>query len=115
MAIALFTVSAFSQDTAASYSDTVTSVGLIHLKPFIDKMGEQHPEHMDYWFKTNDNDYFIKLGNNKIIADSLSKFLNSTVQLTYIVIKKGEWDSTGEEPKPVQSRVGPYIVVLKVN
>lgn len=111
----LCTLTVFSQDvTKPAKSDTLTTIGMIHKKPFIDKMGREYPDNMYYWFKTDKDDYFIKLYESKVISDSLNNYTGKLIKLKYI-IKNGEWDSNGKELIPVQSRVGQYIVVLKIN
>ena len=116
IALVIYSLAGFSQDkTKTINTDTLTSVGIIHKKPFVDKIGNEHPEHLDYWFKSNNDHFFIKIDKTKIITDSLDKYVNKPIQLKYIFIKWGEWDSSGKERIPVQSRVGSYIIVLKAN
>ncbi len=112
-ALVLCTLTIFSQDASkSSKSDTLTLLGIIHQKYFVDKGGKES-DVLDYWFKTNNEDYFIKLYESKISSETLSMFIGKTVKLKFM-IKTGEWDSTGKELVPVQSRIGQYIIVLKL-
>lgn len=109
--LSLYALAAFSQDASESTKqDTLISYGIIHQKPFVGKDGKEISETLYYWFKTNTEDYFIKLYESEIESELLNKYIGKTVKLKYLV-KYGEWDSTGNEPVPVQSRVGSYIVV----
>jgi hypothetical protein len=114
IALAWFTLTVFAQDaTQTIKQDTLIMTGIIHKRPFVDKMDQEHYDVMDYWFKTDEEDYFIKLSESEINSGSLNKYIDKTARLKYIV-KYGEWDSTGKELIPVQSRVGKYIVVFKL-
>ena len=112
--LALFTSTVFAQDaTQATKQDTIITTGIIHKRPFVDKMDQEHYDVMDYWFKTDKEDYFIKLSESDINSDSLINYIDKTVILKYI-IKDGGWDYSGAELEMKQSRVGKYIAVFKL-
>ena len=96
---------------AQTKSDTVISTGSISIKNFINKAGKENPDITDWFFKTDNENYFIKLSEGKITPVTCGKFLDKPVKLKYI-IKNGEWDSNGKEKE--QSRIGKYIVVLEL-
>ena len=109
-----FTVTVFAQEaTQVTKQDTLITTGIIHERPFVDKMDQDHYDVMDYWFKTDKEDYFIKLSESEINLGSLNKYIDKTVKLKYI-IKDGGWDYSGAEFEMYQSRVGKYIVVFKL-
>lgn len=98
--------------TAFSQQDygLVVSPGTIVSKNMVNKIGVPVDGTTDFFFKTGNSEYFIKLRDSKVKAEELQRYVNKTVTLGYRVMN-GNWDS-GDRELETQSRVGKYIVVL---
>ena len=78
----------------------------------MNKKNIQSPNVNDYYFKTGEKEYFIKYRESIITKDTLDKYIDNNIKITYI-IKNGNWDSAGLDlDNPTQSRIGQYIVVI---
>lgn len=100
---------AFSQQETHGF---VVNQGTLIRKDFVNKIGAPVADASDFYFKTGKNEYFIKLSESKVNGQTLQQHLNKPVTLGYR-LTEGNWDaSSGDLQNPVQSRVGPYIVVL---
>lgn len=109
---------AFSFFTGAAFAQTknnpvaVTESGKLIKKPMITKRGKPSPYVNDYFFHTDKNNYFIKVIEGKVPADTLEKYVDKNIKLNYVLVPRGEFDSDGKEK--MQSRVGPYIYILQL-
>lgn len=97
-----------SQNNSVSKQDTLLASGRIIKQPMETKKGES-PYLFDYYFKTENQRYFVKYKGSNISTDTFDSYLNQNVKITY-QLKYGDWDSNENEVK--QSRVGSYIVIL---
>ncbi len=105
-----FRITAQTKKTVAQ--DTLIATGKLIKKPMITKGGKPSSYINDFFFETDKDNYFIKVREGKVMTDTLDKYVGNTITFTYILIKRGEWDSDGKEI--VQSRVGEYIRVLGI-
>ena len=86
-------------------------------KPFIKKNGVS-TDQMEYYIRRSMQDYFIKFCESPINRAELDTYLESVndpikTATMDIEIRQGEWDNCGQPIGP-QSRVGTYIVILKI-
>ncbi len=105
-----FRITAQTKTTVAQ--DTLIATGKLIKKPMITKGGKPSSYINDFFFETGKDNYFIKVREGKVMTDTLDKYVGNTITFSYILIKRGEWDSDGKEI--VQSRVGEYIRVLGI-
>lgn len=105
-----FRITAQTKTTVAQ--DTLIATGKLIKKPMITKGGKPSSYINDFFFETYKDNYFIKVREGKVMTDTLDKYVGNTIAFSYILIKRGEWDSDGKEI--VQSRVGEYIRVLGI-
>lgn len=106
-----FSITAFSQA-----ADTVTATGTIIKKSFTTKAGQKIDNTVDYYFKSDEQEFFIMLSeSDTIVRDAVLKNIGKKVKLNYTVAN-GNWDNVeiGLEEN-LQSRVGNYIVILKID
>ena len=89
-------------------SETVK--GKIIREFFVDKGGNVHEDIFDLYVKTGGDKLFIKTDEGPLTHDQLLPYVDKKAQII-IERKDGMWDS--DDPN-VQSRVGPYCVVLGV-
>ena len=98
-------------------SDIHTITAPIIEKPFNQKNGVSNNQ-MEYYIRRSIQDYFIKFCESQIQRAELDNYLESvsgpikTAKMD-IEIRQGEWDNCSQPIGP-QSRVGPYIVILKI-
>jgi len=101
--------------------DTLTLVGDLVKEPFITKNGKPVPGLFDFYFKTENEKYFIKANESifskekleelmKIDNKSESKFHKRRFK---VVLKTGDWDADPKNPELQQSRVGKYIIITQ--
>ena|GEM_PF-2108082 len=111
MVLFAFSLNSFGQK--ATKQDTVSMLGRISKENFYAK-GGKHPVEgaYDYFFVSGDKRYFIKCYGSSFTKEMLDKWAGQSVRVKG-VIKKGEWDSTGD-PDKVQSRTGEYITLIEV-
>jgi hypothetical protein len=93
--------------------DTVEMMGQITRENFKDKGNNVIKSIWDYWFVSGDKKYFIKCYGSSFTKEMLDKWVGQSVDVK-AVIKEGEWDNTGD-PEKVQSRVGEYMTVIRIN
>ena len=96
------------KDNSVTKQDTLSAIGVITKQPMATKKGES-PYLEDYYFKTENQSYFINYRVSDISTDSLDKHLNHKVKITFL-LKHGNWDAKDNEAK--QSRGGDYISIL---
>jgi len=84
--------------------------GIIKKDIFVDKGGREHPEIVEYYFKSYYGEEFINLSKCKNLNGNIEDFANKLVRLRIILID-GLWDT--DDPN-VQSRVGIYAVIDSV-
>lgn len=95
-------------------NDSLLLKGKIEKKEFVDKAGRIHPDVYDLFFKTTDATYFIKINESKISKQELEDHLNMEVELQAIMLN-GAWDTNPDGSWEVQSRMGKYILILKIS
>ena len=84
--------------------------GKLVYKPFINKGGREIPGVGDYFLDAGKESWFIRLDNSKVKEDELKPLLDQKVKLE-VSQREGLWDT--DDPN-VQSRIGKYIVVLRI-
>lgn len=80
-------------------------------KAFINKGGKAS-DYKELYLRCSVQDYYIKFCESKVSRKKMKKYLDKGVTVTYEV-KEGEWDICKGDPE-MQSRVGPYVIILSV-
>jgi len=93
------------QDNSKIYTGKIIKVN------FTDKGGNIHEDIFDYFFKTDEGEYFIKISEGDVSRDEIAKHYNKEIKVRAIIILFGLWDT--DDPN-VQSRVGDYLVFKEI-
>ena len=118
-----FLVSCSPKEEAAKASKNKTMDGEvisapIVSKPFVNKVGKAS-DFEEYYIQRSVQDYFIKFCESNVTKEELEKKLDEQgssliKSLTMEVeFREGEWDQCDEDYQ-VQSRIGKYVVILKI-
>jgi len=91
--------------------DTLILKGRLVEVPFVNKGGRKF-NFSELFFKTAEEQYFIKLRDGKVLRKDLEKYLDKNIQLK-VILREGTWDTSAGDP-PAQSRIGKYLVVLEI-
>ena len=81
-------------------------------KAFVNKVGKT-TEFKELYLRCSIQDYYIKFCESKVSLKKMKKYIDKGLTVTYEV-KEGEWDICEGEPE-IQSRIGAYAIVLKIN
>ena len=114
---ALFAVSCLSSKNKEEQKEKISSEsdefqwysGQIFTKPFINKIGKEHIEIQEYYFRSSGKSYFIKLSSCQYDGN-ISSFNGNYVKAKG-EIRNGLWDT--DNPNE-QSRVGEYFVFSEI-
>ncbi|MDD5361084.1 MAG: DUF6265 family protein [Ignavibacteria bacterium] len=78
---------------------------------FVTKADRKLNDVFDYFFEIQGIKYFIKFSDSSVKKDEIDRYLNQPVHAA-IMFRNGLWDT---DDRNVQSRIGNYISVAKVN
>lgn len=84
--------------------------GRIVKRNFINKAGREYPNIREYYVLTGGQTYFIKLSEGNVTARDLERYPGKSIRMR-VRFRNGLWDT--DDPG-LQSRTGPYIVILSV-
>lgn len=84
--------------------------GIVVQEQFINKGGKEIDGVFDFFLGYGNQKRFIKLMESKVSADDLLETIGKTASFE-IIERHGLWDT--DDPN-VQSRVGDYVVILKI-
>jgi hypothetical protein len=93
-------------------SDTLISNGKLVKKPFVNKIGKEFKNTNEYYFKCDEQLFFIKLNESQISKADLEKYFEKENTILKYSVMDGMWDSNGETE--IQSRVGKYIHIHEI-
>ena len=105
-------LSSYSQtqkDTMVNNSRIYT--GEIIKVNFVDKACREHKDSFNYFFETEDKQYFIKISEGNVSREELAKYYNKKIKVRAVIILFGLWDTN--DPN-VQSRVGDYLIFKEI-
>ncbi len=84
--------------------------GVFITRSFINKAGREYPTVRDWYFRTNDAEYFVRLDRSRVKAERLRQIAGKRVRVR-AVKAFGLWDT--DDPN-VQSRVGGYLKIEEI-
>jgi hypothetical protein len=87
----------------------IVEAKLIQLK-MRNKAGKELPGAGDFYLILNEDEVFIKLMESKVTNNQLTPLINKKSTFR-IIHRDGLWDT--DDPM-VQSRIGPYVVILEI-
>jgi len=80
-------------------------------KAFVNKDGKSSG-FKELYLRCSIQDYYIKFCESKVSLDKMKKYIDKGLTVTFEV-KEGEWDICEGDPE-IQSRIGTYVIVLKI-
>lgn len=93
--------------------DRMKMAGEIVEHQFLKKNGEPE-DFTELYFRASVQDYFIKFCESNVKKEDLTPFIGQVVRIEAQILN-GNWDSCSEDEHDVQSRVGAYIILKKLN
>jgi len=101
-----------NEDNLNNLEDSVKIyTGVIVKENFVDKGGRVYDDAVDYYFKTDEGEVFIKIAAGNVSRDEIRKNLDKKVKVKGKHIYFGLWDT--DDPN-VQSRVGDYFIFYEI-
>lgn len=82
-------------------------------KEFVNKGGKM-PGFKELYLRCSVQDYFIKFCESNVTKKDLEPYINKGISVA-VEVKDGMWDHCSENLAEVQSRMGPYIIIKKIN
>lgn len=82
-------------------------------KEFVNKGGKM-PGFKELYLRCSVQDYFIKFCESNVTKKDLEPYINKGISVE-VEVKDGMWDHCSENLAEVQSRMGPYIIIKKIN
>ena len=105
-------INLFSQQMLPKEPNIIIAGCVVVEKAFVNKVGKT-TEFKELYLRCSIQDYFIKFCESKVSLKKMKKYIDKGLTVTYEV-KEGEWDICEGEPE-IQSRIGAYAIVLKIN
>ncbi|RLD50124.1 MAG: hypothetical protein DRI94_09470 [Bacteroidetes bacterium] len=101
----------YAQNKTDDMNNLKIYTGKIIKVHFVDKAGNEHKDAFNYFFETEDKQYFIKISEGDVSREEIEKFYNKKIRIKAIIILFGLWDT--DDPN-VQSRVGDYLILKEI-
>lgn len=82
-------------------------------KEFVNKGGKM-TGFKELYLRCSVQDYFIKLCESSVTKKELEPYIDKGISVE-VEVKDGMWDHCSDNLAEVQSRMGPYIIIKKIN
>ncbi len=102
----LISFSSFGQEKTGMHCQLIK-------KPFILKNGKA-TDREEFYLRCSVADYFIKICESSVAAEELEKLVGKGLDAE-IEIVNGSWDICEDDPEQMQSRIGEYAIIKKMN